>query len=113
MVILDHEFIDEIRLVERATGRTVLPGLVSRLEERLSGFGVQFAECLARGDAKAAADAAHSLTGACRQIGARGLGDLFAAIQNSVKAGQHAEAKRKLEAGASLIAQSIEALKRA
>lgn len=113
MVVLDQELIDQIRLVERATGQSVLPSLVRRLEETLNGFPARFADYLARGDNAGAAIAAHTLTGACRQIGARSLGDLFADIQGSVKAGQLAEAQRKLDAGAAVIASSIEALKRA
>jgi HPt (histidine-containing phosphotransfer) domain-containing protein len=61
----------------------------------------------------AATRAAHSLQGACRQLGAQALGDLFADIERSAKAGDYAEAKRKFEGGASLIAQSLEALKHA
>ena len=57
--------------------------------------------------------AAHTLKGTCRQLGAVALGELFAEIESSAKAGDYDEAKRKFEAGAGLIAQSIEALKQA
>jgi hypothetical protein len=53
------------------------------------------------------------LKGTCHQLGAQALGDLFADIERSTKAGDYAEAKRKFDGGASLIAQSLEALKHA
>ena len=74
---------------------------------RLSGSGG------ARGDTTAATRSAHTLKGTCRQLGAAALGNLFADIERSAKAGDYAEAKRRFEGGASLIAQSLEALKRA
>ena len=68
---------------------------------------------MARGDTTAATRSAHTLKGTCRQLGAAALGNLFADIERSAKAGDYAEAKRRFEGGASLIAQSLEALKRA
>ena len=41
------------------------------------------------------------------------LGDLFADIERSAKAGDYAEAKRKFDGGANVIAQSLEALRQA
>lgn len=112
--LLDQGLIEEIRRIERATGRTdVLSGFVLKLEGNLAGFGAAFADCIARGDTKGALRAAHTLKGTCRQLGAPALGDLFAEIEDSAKAGDYAEAKRKFDDGASLIAQSLEALKRA
>lgn len=113
-LLLDREFIAEIRLVEHATGRNdVLSGFVRTLEGNLAGFGAAFSECIARGDTTGALRAAHTLKGTCRQLGAPALGDLFADIESSAKAGDYAEAKRKFDDGASLIAQSLEALKHA
>jgi len=76
-------------------------------------FGADFSDRAARGDAAGAVRAAHTLKGTCRQLGAQALGELFADIESVAKAGDFAEAKRRFEAGAGLIAQSIEALKRA
>jgi HPt (histidine-containing phosphotransfer) domain-containing protein len=113
-LLLDRELIAEIRRIEHATGRDdVLSGFVLKLEGSLAGFGAAFSDHIARGDTMAATRAAHSLQGACRQLGAQALGDLFADIERSAKAGDYAEAKRKFEGGASLIAQSLEALKHA
>jgi HPt (histidine-containing phosphotransfer) domain-containing protein len=112
--LLDLELIAEIRRIERATGRDdVLAGFVRKLEGNLAGFGAAFSDCLARGDTAGAVRAAHTLKGTCHQLGARALGDLFADIERSAKAADYAEAKRKYEGGASLIAQSLEALKHA
>jgi HPt (histidine-containing phosphotransfer) domain-containing protein len=112
--LLDPNLIAEIRLVERTTGRTnVLSGLVSMLEMHLVDFQAAFAACVARGDVSAAARAAHTMQGSCRQLGAGALGDLFAAIESSVRAGDYAEAQRRFDSGAELIARSLEALKRA
>ncbi|HEV7476226.1 MAG TPA: Hpt domain-containing protein [Burkholderiales bacterium] len=112
--LLDPELIDEIRRVERATGRNdVFSGFVHKLEGFLAGFAADFAACVARGDAAAAVRAAHTLKGTCRQLGAPALGDLFADIERSAKAGDYVEAKRKFDGAADLIAQSLEALKRA
>jgi HPt (histidine-containing phosphotransfer) domain-containing protein len=112
--LLDPKLIAEIRFVERATGQSnVLSGLVQKLEAQLAEFPTGFAACLARGDTTAAARAAHTMQGSCRQLGASALGDLFTAIESSVKAGYSAEAQRRFQGGAELIAQSIEALKRA
>jgi hypothetical protein len=53
------------------------------------------------------------MKGSCHQLGAAALGDLFAAIESSVKAGDYADARRRINDGSGLIARSIEALKRA
>jgi HPt (histidine-containing phosphotransfer) domain-containing protein len=112
--LLDHQLIEEIRRIEHATGRDdVLAGFVRTLEGKLAGFGAAFADCVARGDATGATRAAHTLKGTCHQLGAQALGELFADIERSAKAGDYAEATRKFEGGAGLIAQSIEALKQA
>ena len=79
----------------------------------LDGFAPTFSECVARGDGAGAVRAAHTLKGSCRQLGAAALGDLFAEIEAAAKADDYAGAKHKFEAGAGLVAQSIEALKRA
>lgn len=114
MTIIDHSLIEEIRRIERATGRNdVLSGFVLKLEGTLASFGAAFADCIARGDNTGAIRAAHTLKGTCRQLGAQALGDLFDEIEGSAKAGDYAEARRKFDEGASLIAQSLEALKRA
>lgn len=113
-LLLDRGLIDEIRRIEHATGRDdVLSGFVRTLEAKLAGFGAAFSDYVARGDTTGAARAAHTLKGACLQLGAQALGNLFDDIERSAKAGDYAEAKRKFDGGASLIAQSLEALKRA
>jgi HPt (histidine-containing phosphotransfer) domain-containing protein len=113
-VLLEAELIAEIRRVEQVTGRSNLfSGFVSQLEGNLAEFRPTFSDCVARGDTSGAARAAHTLRGACRQLGARELSDLFAAIEISAKAGDYAEAQRKFDGGAKLITQSLEALKRA
>jgi HPt (histidine-containing phosphotransfer) domain-containing protein len=113
-VLLDRERIDEIRRIEHSIGRDdVLSGFVRTLESNLAGFGAAFSDCIARGDTAGAERAAHTLRGACHQLGAQALGNLFADIERSAKAGDYAEAKRSFDGGASLIAQSLEALKHA
>jgi len=113
-VLIDHNLVEEIRRIEHATGRNdVLSGFVRTLEGKLAGFGAAFSDSVARGDTAGAARAAHTLKGTCHQLGAQALGDLFGEIERSAKAGAYDEAKRKFDDGASLIAQSIEALKRA
>jgi HPt (histidine-containing phosphotransfer) domain-containing protein len=57
--------------------------------------------------------AAHTLNGVCDQLGAVALGDLFADIERSTKAGDYAEAKRQFDGSADLTAQSREALNHA
>jgi hypothetical protein len=112
--LLDRKRIDEIRYIEHATGRNdVLTGVVRSLEGNLAGFGAAFSDYIARGDTTSAERAAHTLNGACHQLGAQALGNLFADIERSAKAGDYAEAKRRFDGGASLIAQSLEALKHA
>ena len=112
--LLDRSLIDEIRRIEHATGRdNLLSGFVRTLEGNMASFGAAFSDCTARGDATGAVRAAHSLKGVSRQLGAQALSDLFADIERSAKAGDYAEAKRKFDGGAGLIAQSLEALKRA
>jgi HPt (histidine-containing phosphotransfer) domain-containing protein len=114
ILLLDRGLIDEIRRIERATGRDdLLSGFVRQLEGDLAGFGAAFSDYIGRGDATRAVRAAHTLKGVCDQLGARALGDLFADIERSAKAGDYAEATRKFDGGASLIAQSLEALKHA
>jgi HPt (histidine-containing phosphotransfer) domain-containing protein len=113
-LLIDPEAVAQIRVVERAIGRNDLfSGLVAKLEGNLNGFGAAWSELMARGDTTGATRAAHTLKGTCRQLGAAALGDLFADIERSAKAGDYAGAKRKFDAAASLIAQSLEALKRA
>jgi HPt (histidine-containing phosphotransfer) domain-containing protein len=112
--LLDQTLIEEIRRIERATGKNdVLSGFVSRLEGHIAGFGAAFSDHVARGDTKGAVRAAHTLKGTCRQLGAVALGELFGDVEESAKAGNFDEAKRKFEAGASLVAESLDALKRA
>lgn len=112
--LIDPSLIEEIRRIERATGRNdVLSGFVQKLEGTLAGFGAAFSAQVARGDAAGAVRAAHTLKGTCRQLGAPALGDLFAEIEQAAKAGDFADAQRKFEAGAALIVQSLDALKRA
>ena len=111
--LLDRELVDQIKSIGHATGRNdLLPGFVAKLENNIAAFPKSFSDCMARGDAAGAARAVHSLKGASRQLGARALGDLFADIERSAKAGDYAEAQRKFEGGATLIAQTLEALKR-
>jgi len=112
--LIDPALIEEIRRIERATGRDdVLSGFVQKLEGNLAGFSAAFSAQVARGDAAGAVRAAHTLKGTCRQLGAPALGDLFAEVEHAAKAGDFAAAQRAFEAGAGLIAQSIDALKRA
>jgi HPt (histidine-containing phosphotransfer) domain-containing protein len=113
-VLIDPQLVEEIRQVERATGRTdLLSGFVAKLEESLAAFPAAFGECVARGDDKAAVRAAHTLKGTCRQLGAVALGDLFGEIESAAKAGDFVAAQRKFDDGADVIARSLEALKRA
>ena len=113
-VLLDRELVDEIRRVEKLTGRhDLFSGFIRTLESNLAGFGAAFSDCIARGDTAGAKRAAHTLKGACHQLGAQALGDLFADIERSTQAGDFAEAKRRFDIGASVIAQSLEALKHA
>jgi hypothetical protein len=53
------------------------------------------------------------LKGASRQLGAQALGDLFADIERCANSGNYVEAQRTFEGGAELIAETLEALKRA
>ena len=113
-ILLDLELIDQIRKIEQATGRNdVLSGFVAKLEASLTGFGAAFSDQVARGDTAGAVRAAHTLKGTCRQLGAIALGDLFAEVEAAAKAGDYVGAKRKFEDGAALVAQSLDALKRA
>src|SRR3954453_22543189 len=112
--LIDRAIVDEIKRLEQATGKNDLfAGFVRMLEGNVSGFSKAFSDCLDRGDTAGAQRAAHTLKGASRQLGAQALGELFADIERSAKAGDYAEAKRKFEAGAALIVQSVEALKHA
>ena len=112
--LIDPALIEEIRRIERATGRNdVLSGFVQKLEASLAGFGAAFSAHVARRDTTGAVRAAHTLKGTCRQLGAPALGDLFAEVEEAAKAGDFAAAQRKFEAGATLVAQSLQALKTA
>ena len=112
--LIDREIVEEIRRLEQATGKKdLLAGFVRMLEGNLAGFSKAFSDCLDRGDTAGAQRAAHTLKGASRQLGAQALGELFADIERSAKAGDYDEARRKFEGGAALIVQSIEALKQA
>jgi HPt (histidine-containing phosphotransfer) domain-containing protein len=112
--LLDQSLIDEIKRIEQATGRSdVLSGFVTKLEGQLATFGKSFADQVARGDTKGAVRAAHTLKGTCRQLGAVALGELFAEVEASAKAGDYEGASRKFEAGANVVAESLAALKRA
>src|SRR3979490_1484677 len=113
-LLLDPGLIDEIRRIERAPELDhVLSGSVLELEANLAGFGAALSDYIDRGDAVGPVRAAHTLKGVCHQLGAPALGDLFADIERSAKAGDYAEAKRKFDGSAGLIAQSLEALKHA
>jgi HPt (histidine-containing phosphotransfer) domain-containing protein len=112
--LLDYGLIAEIKRVGHATGRDdLLFGFIRNLEDNLAGFEVAFHQFLERADAKGAVRAAHTLKGSCRQLGAHALGDLFADIERCAKAGNYAAARREFEAGAGLVARSLEALKQA
>jgi HPt (histidine-containing phosphotransfer) domain-containing protein len=112
--LIDPALIEEIRRIERATGRNdVLSGFVQKLEASLAGFGAAFSAQVAGGDTAGAVRAAHTLKGTCRQLGAPALGDLFAEVEEAAKAGDFAAAQRKFETGASLVARSLQALKTA
>jgi HPt (histidine-containing phosphotransfer) domain-containing protein len=112
--LLVAELIAGIRMIEKATGRNdVLSGLIGRLEGSIGEFLATFSDHVARGDAAGAARAAHTLKGSCHQLGAQALGELFAEIERSAKAGDYAGAKQKFEDAASLIARSLDALRHA
>ena len=114
MTLIDPEAVEQIRVVERAIGRNDLfSGLITKLEGNLHGFGPAWLDLMSRGDTAGATRAAHTLKGTCRQLGAVALGELFEGIEASAKAGDYDAAKRKFDAGGSLIAESLEALKRA
>lgn len=111
-VLLDHSRIDEIRQIERAVGRDdVLSGFVRTLQGNLEGFGAALSDYIGRGDFTAAERVAHTLKGACLQLGAKALGDLFGDIESSIHAGDYSEAKRRFDGAASLIAHSLDALR--
>ena len=113
-VILDQGLIAEIRRIEQASGRDgIFASCVSKLEASLGEFRAAVAACVARGDTLGAVRAAHTLKGSCRQLGAQALGDLFADIERCVKEGDYEQAERAFDGGASLIGDSIAALKRA
>lgn len=112
--LLDRKCIEEIRYIERTVGRNdLLAGFVTTLERNLTAFLTAFSAHVARGDDAGAARAAHTLKGACSQLGAQALGALFAEIERSAKAGDYAEAERKFVGSAGLIARSLAALKQA
>ncbi|HEY2338590.1 MAG TPA: Hpt domain-containing protein [Burkholderiales bacterium] len=112
--LIDQEPIEEIRRIERATGRSdVFAGFIGKLEAMLKGFAPGFADCVARGDGAGALRLAHTLKGTTRQLGAKALGELFAEIEAMAKAGDYPGAKQRFEAAAGLVTQSLEALKRA
>ncbi len=112
--LLDPELIASIRMIEKASGRSdVLSGLVGKLEASIAGFPNAFCACLSRGDAAGAARAAHTLKGSCHQLGAQALGDLFAEIERTAKAGDYDGAQRKFQDAGALIARSLDALRRA
>jgi HPt (histidine-containing phosphotransfer) domain-containing protein len=113
-LLLDRELVAEIRRIEHATGRNDLfAGFVRKLEGSVAGFGTAFSDCIARGDGSAAARAAHTLKGACRQLGAQALGELFGEIEQWAKAGDYTRAQHAYDGSAGLIAQSFDALKHA
>ena len=113
-LLLDPQLIAEIKHIENVTGQpNLLAGFVRKLEESLAEFRPAFSDCIARRDTSGAARAAHTLRGACSQLGARELGDLFEASEISARAGDYAEAQRRFDGAAEVIAQSLEALKRA
>jgi HPt (histidine-containing phosphotransfer) domain-containing protein len=113
-LLLDRDLIAEIKRVGHATGRHDLHAVfVRKLEETLRQFPTMFSSFLTRGDTAAAVRSAHTLKGSCRQIGAHALGDLFADIERSAKAGDYAAAKRMFENASDLIEQSLDALKQA
>src|SRR5215208_5145690 len=96
--LIDREIVDEIRRLEQATGKNdLLAGFVRMLEGNVAGFSKALSDCLDRGDTAGAQRAAHTLKGASRQHGAQALGELFADIERSAKAGDYAEARRKFD----------------
>ena len=112
--LLDAELVAGIRMIEKATGRNdVLSGLIGRLEATIAEFPGTFSDHITRGDAAGAARAAHTLKGSCHQLGAQALGELFAEIERSAKAGDYTGAKQKFEDAGTLIARSLEALRHA
>jgi HPt (histidine-containing phosphotransfer) domain-containing protein len=112
--LVDPELVAQVRLIEKASGSNdLLAGFIRQLERGIARFGEAFSDYVAQGDIYGAERAAHTLKGTCRQLGAMALGDLFAEIERSTKAGDYAEAKRKFDNGATLIAESLEALKHA
>ena len=112
--LVDAELVAQVRLIERASGcNDLLAGFIRQLERGIARFGDAFTNCVAQGDVHGAERAAHTLKGTCRQLGALALGDLFAEIERSTKAGDYDEAKRKFDGSATLIAESLEALKQA
>lgn len=113
-LLLDRKCLEEIRFIERAAGRDdVWTGFVRNLEGKLAEFGESFRAFVACGDTTGAARAAHSLKGACLQLGAVALGEVFADIECRAKAGDYTGAKGKFDESAGLIAQSLDALKHA
>lgn len=112
--LLNPQCIEEIRHIERASGRhDLFSGFVGTLERNLGDFAAAFRECIARGDLAGATRAAHTLKGACRQLGAVALGNLFEEIERRARSGDYAEAKRSFEEASELIAASLDALKQA
>ena len=112
--LINAELVAQIRMIETSSGRgDVLAGFIRRLEDNLADFAKKFADCIARGDMLAAGRAAHTLKGTSLQLGATAMGELFAEIERTAKAGDVAAATRAYEGGAELIAQSLVALKKA
>jgi HPt (histidine-containing phosphotransfer) domain-containing protein len=113
-VVLDQSLVAEIRRIEQASGREgIFATCVRKLESNLAEFRVTYTTCVARGDTLGAMRAAHTLKGSCRQLGAQALGDLFAEMERYMKEGNYAQAERAFDGGAGLVADSLDALKRA
>lgn len=110
--LLDQSRVEEIKQIEREVGRDdVLSGFVRTLQSNLEGFGAALSDHIGRGDIRGAERAAHTLKGACLQLGAKAVGDLFGDIESSIHAGDYSEAKRRFDSAASLIALSLDALR--
>src|SRR5436853_6506756 len=83
-VLLDRGLIEEIRRIERATGRdNLLSGFVRELEGNLAGFGAAFSDCIARGDATGAVRAAHTLKGVSHPLAAQALGEVCSDLEHN------------------------------
>ncbi len=111
MLLIDIERVEEVIDLICAGEHAAFNRCIDSLAADLAKFETLMTQAAATERGLDIQHAAHSIKGACLNIGLLALGDLFAGLEEDAKAGQTAEIRQRYAANRAVEMQSLQALR--